>query len=83
MVDRRQVIAGRALLEWTRGDLAAAAGVSMSALMRLEQGGADTRRSTLEKVTEALEGAGVEFLSRSDGSVGVMLTLADGAQPRD
>ena len=73
MIDGRQIRAARALLGWSRAELLKAAGISMSALQRLEEAQADTRSSTISKVTKALSAAGVEFVRRGDGAIGVML----------
>ena len=73
MIDGRQVRAARAMLGWSREELLDASGISMSALLRLESAQADTRISTLSKVVRALNQAGVEFVNREDGAIGVML----------
>ena len=73
MIDGRQVRAARAMLVWSREELLDASGISMSALLRLESAQADTRISTLSKVVRALNQAGVEFVNREDGAIGVML----------
>lgn len=75
MINGRQVRAARAMLGWSREELLDAAGISMSALLRLEGALADTRISTLRKVVQALNQAGIEFLSREDGAIGVMMRL--------
>ncbi|MEA1052670.1 XRE family transcriptional regulator [Lamprobacter modestohalophilus] len=76
MIDGRQIRAARALLGWSRDDLLAHTTVSMSALLRLEQGGADSRRSTIIKVVQTLEAAGIVFVTREDGAIGVLLKPA-------
>ena len=73
MIDGRQVRAARAMLGWSREELLDASGISMSALLRLQSAQADTRISTLSKVVRALNQAGVEFVNREDGAIGVML----------
>ena len=74
MIEGSQIRAARALLGWSREDLLKATGLSMSALLRLEVGSVDSRGSTISKVLQALNHAGVEFVSRADGAFGVMLT---------
>ena len=74
MIEGAHIRAARALLGWSREDLLKATGLSMSALMRLEGGSADSRGSTINKVLQALNDAGIEFVSSPDGAVGVMLT---------
>ncbi len=73
MLDGRQIRAARAMLGWSREDLLKAAGISMSALLRMESGQADSRGSTLSKVVHALANAGIEFVHREDGAIGVLL----------
>jgi predicted transcriptional regulator len=73
MIDGRQIRAARALLGWNRDELLARAQLSMSALLRLEQGAADSRRSTIIKVVQTLEAAGIVFITREDGAIGVLL----------
>lgn len=73
MIDGRQVRAARAILGWSREDLLDASGISMSALLRMEGNMADSRSSTLNKVVKALSLAGIEFVTRDDGAIGVIL----------
>ena len=73
MIDGRQIRAARAMLGWSREDLLQASGISMSALLRMEGALADSRSSTLNKVVKALSLAGIEFVTRDDGAIGVIL----------
>ncbi len=73
MIDGRQIRAARALLGWNRDELLARTELSISALLRLEQGAADSRRSTIMKVVKTLEAAGIVFITREDGAMGVLL----------
>ncbi|MBP8219959.1 MAG: helix-turn-helix transcriptional regulator [Aeromonadaceae bacterium] len=73
MIDGRQVRAARAMLGWSREELLDASGISMSALLRMEGNTTDSRTSTLNKVVKALSLAGIEFVTRDDGAIGVML----------
>ncbi len=73
MVTPREVRAARALLGWTRQQLADRAVVSLNAVVRLEQGVVDSRTSTLTAIRRALEAAGVEFLSLTTADEGVRL----------
>jgi predicted transcriptional regulator len=58
-----QIKAGRALLEWSQDQLAAASGVSQPTIKRLEAEGGNLggRINTREKICGALERAGIEF----------------------
>ena len=73
MIDGRQIRAARAMLGWSREELLDASGISMSALLRMEGNMADSRSSTLNKVVKALSLAGIEFVTRADGAIGVIL----------
>ena len=73
MIDGRQIRAARAMLGWSREELLQASGISMSALLRMEGALADSRSSTLNKVVKALSLAGIEFVTRDDGAIGVIL----------
>lgn len=61
MIEARQIRAARALLDWTRDDLAKASGVSVPALTQIEGEHRIARGSSLDKIRTALEGAGVVF----------------------
>ena len=74
MITGSQIRAARALLGWSQQDLADKAVLSETAILKLETQRADSRTSTLMKVRQSLEAAGIEFLNRSDGAVGVVLT---------
>lgn len=66
IVSGRLIKAARALLGWSQGDLAERAGISRSALARLEFGGSDIRVSTVNAVVDALERNGLEILQESN-----------------
>lgn len=83
MIDGRQIRAARAMLGWSRDDLLKAAGISMSALLRLECSRADSRGSTINKVAGALHLAGIEFLMRDDRAIGVLLKMPQGQEGTD
>lgn len=74
-VSIRQIKAARALLAWSQEDLAAAAGVSIPTIKRLESedGLLGGRLETGEKIRKALQGAGVEFIVENGGGAGVRL----------
>ena len=73
-VSIRQLKAARALLGWSQGDLAEAANVSIPTVKRLESGDGllGGREDTVRKLTEALEAAGIDFIS-GNGGAGVRL----------
>ncbi|WP_376092784.1 helix-turn-helix transcriptional regulator [Roseomonas sp. CCTCC AB2023176] len=56
-----QVRAARALLDWTRDQLAERSGVPLRTLARLEAEEGSPQRRTLAAIRSALEAAGVEF----------------------
>jgi transcriptional regulator with XRE-family HTH domain len=70
-----QCRAARAFLGWSVAELAKAAGVSWRTIQRAEasEGVPRMNIATLEKIQGALEAAGIEFLARSNGGVGVRL----------
>lgn len=69
-----QIRAARALLDWTRDDLAAASGVTIRTLARIEGAQTIPRQTTLKALSSALEIAGVEFIAENGGGPGVRLT---------
>lgn len=73
MITGSQIRAARALLGWSQQDLADKAVLSETAVLKLETERADTRTSTVLKVRKALEDAGIEFIERPDGALGVLL----------
>lgn len=72
----QQLKAARALLGWSQRDLAAASGVSLPTIRRIEAGGGELggRQSTTDAIRLAVERGGVEILHKSKrGGVGVRL----------
>lgn len=80
-VTGQQIRAARALLGWSRQDLAEASDISMSALLRLEGALTDSRSSTVNKVISTLRSAGIEFVNRDEASIGVVLASNKSAPP--
>ena len=70
-----QLKADRDLLGWTEPDLAAASGVSVPTIARLESedGTLGGRASTGDAIRAALEGAGVIFVESNGEGAGVRL----------
>jgi transcriptional regulator with XRE-family HTH domain len=62
MLTPAQLRAARALVSWTRDDLAAQSGVFANTIRNFEHGTSDPKLSTLHKWRRALEAAGVEFI---------------------
>jgi len=76
----RQVKAARALLGWSQDDLAAASGISVPTIARLEAKDGKSiggRASTEQAIRSALEAASVEFIMPNGGGPGVRLTRPD------
>lgn len=73
MITSAQIRAARALLDWSRADLAKHSEVGASALMRLESanGVPSGNIKTFEAVQKALENAGVEFIGSPEEGAGV------------
>jgi predicted transcriptional regulator len=74
-VSIRQLKAARSLLDWSQEQLAAAAGISIPTIKRLEaqDGPLGGRHDTAKKIRAALEDAGVEFIDENGGGAGVRL----------
>ena len=71
LMQRSQLRAARALLAWSREMVAAASGVSLATIKRIEpgEGTLSTKVETLEKLKTALEAAGVEFTNGNQPGV--------------
>jgi transcriptional regulator with XRE-family HTH domain len=74
-VSIRQIKAARALLAWSQEQLAAAAGVSIPTIKRLEaqDGPLGGRGDTRSKIRSAVQAAGIEFIDENGGGLGVRL----------
>ncbi len=78
MLDKITILAGqsraaRALLNWSRNDLASRCGVSMAALADFEAGKRQPYERTLADVRQAFEDAGVIFIDENGEGPGVRL----------
>jgi transcriptional regulator with XRE-family HTH domain len=67
MITGAQIRAARAMLEWTRADLARASGISANGIANIETGASSPLAVTLERIQHALERAGVGFIDNGDG----------------
>jgi transcriptional regulator with XRE-family HTH domain len=66
MISPAQLRAARALLDWTRDDLADKSGVAAVTAIGFEHGRTDPKISTLYKWRRALEAAGVAFIDETE-----------------
>ncbi|MEM7667399.1 MAG: helix-turn-helix transcriptional regulator [Pseudomonadota bacterium] len=66
-----QVRMARAALQLGVRDLADLAGVAPGTLSRFETGKGGINLSTAQKIREALEAAGIQFIDKNGGGVGV------------
>ena len=77
-VSIRQIKAARALLDWSQEELALAAGISIPTIKRLEAGEGELggRSETGDKIRNALNLAGIDFIHENGGGAGVRLRKA-------
>ena len=61
-----QLRAARALIGWSREDLAGKSGVGAGTIKDFEINGSDPKQGTVQKWQRALEGAGVKFMDADD-----------------
>jgi transcriptional regulator with XRE-family HTH domain len=71
-----QLRAARALIGWSRDDLAAQSGATVRTLARIESDQTAARDRTMAAIRAALEAAGVEFIEENGGGPGVRLRKA-------
>lgn len=62
MITADQIRAGRAMLGWSQAKLADEAGMTREAVLRIESGKSDPRISSMKKIQDAMELAGLVFL---------------------
>lgn len=79
MITIAQCRAARALLDWSREELAASSKVSLRTIVDFERGAREPRELTLDAIERALSEAGVHFIPENGGGAGVrMAKRADG-----
>jgi len=76
MLQAAQIRGARAMLGWRQEDLAKAAKTGLATIARIEQqeGPAQGHVSTIIRIQQALERAGVRFVDE-DGDFGVLLKI--------
>jgi transcriptional regulator with XRE-family HTH domain len=62
----------RAAVGWGVRELAEKAGVTANTVTRIENG-SDAKQSTMDRLQQALESAGIEFIDENGGGPGVRL----------
>jgi predicted transcriptional regulator len=62
-----QLRAGRALLGWSREDLAKVSGVPARTIARFEGAEVETRETTIARIRAAIEAAGIVFTTDGEG----------------
>ena len=79
MLQSAQLRAARALLGWRQEDLAKASGIGLATVARIEQGKGVVQGnfSTIVKIQQALERAGIRFIGEAAGGIGVRLHKPD------
>jgi DNA-binding XRE family transcriptional regulator len=68
-----QCRAARALLDITQPELAEAAGLGLSTIVDFEKSRRDVSRAAVHTMQRALEKAGIQFMAKNGGGVGVRL----------
>ena len=72
-----QMRAARGLLDWSQAKLAEVSGTAQSTVKRMESAGPEKSSvENIDKVSGALEAAGVEFIAENGGGPGVRLRKA-------
>jgi transcriptional regulator with XRE-family HTH domain len=77
MLQSGQIRAARALLAWRQEDLAKAAKTGLATIARIEQreGLAQGHTTTIQRIQQALERAGIRFTEDEAGGYGVRLEV--------
>ena len=74
MIDPRQVVAARGLLDWTQNQLAEAAHIGINTVKVFENNKAKSTPVVILAMQRALEDAGIEFTNKR-GKIGVTLKV--------
>lgn len=79
MITSAQIRAARAAFGWTAAELAKEAGIGLRTVLRVEaeDGIPQTTTSTLTKIQNALEAAGIEFVGTPTDAPGIRLHRRD------
>ena len=84
-ITSEQIRAAKAMIRWSGEDLAAASGLSLSSIRRIEAltgiPQAQSMRTVLS-IKEALESAGIEFIGTPDDQPGVRLKKSSFLTPK-
>lgn len=78
MITPAQCRAARALIEWSRDQLAEASKVALRTIVDFERGAREPRAVTLDAIKRALEAADVIFISENGEGPGVRLKKQGG-----
>ena len=62
MITQEQIKAGRAMLGWSQAKLAEVAGMTREGVARIEAGKVDPRTSSILRIKNAMESAGLIFI---------------------
>ncbi|AZG76286.1 helix-turn-helix domain-containing protein [Methylocystis rosea] len=81
MLTQAQCRAARALIDWSREQLADASKVGLRTIVDFERSARDPREVTKDALRRALEAAGVEFIERNGGGPGVRLRETEQSAP--
>ncbi len=74
MITSKQVKAARLFLEWEQRDLAERSGVSLPTIQRMEKLGMErSQAGNVERVQNALETGGIQFIPENGGGAGVRM----------
>ncbi len=74
MISPKQIKAARLFLDWEQRDLATHSGISLPTIQRMEKLGMErSQAGNVQRVQQALEAGGVEFIPENGGGVGVRL----------